>query len=294
MDLFNSLIKEISTKHNFLNISIIEEINSIIKTKLMNLYDEFKNTHNKYLFVSKLVIFGYSLEKSISSDSNIILTQLKNISGLFIPIINRIKKICYKLNLELIDDVKKNILEQIDVENSKFNKLDKLDIKKYIKYLNIQSFFKNTNIENQLKFDDFGIMVKITNPYHKNIFTNLIENIGVFTIDTSGSKIFDWFWKPLYNYNFEQITNNDYLNIFEDPNIIYSNSDEKLENKKNEKIEEFKIIQKIPNLKNKIIDNQWLENKFIQNDQILKKQTITNSIIIEDESFTIPINGENT
>jgi hypothetical protein len=302
MDLISEFLKEIKTKHYFLNISMIEQINSNISDKLNILLEQYKNTNNKYLFVAGLVRLGYELEKSINNDSNDILSlQMKNISGLIIPIISRIKKICSKLNLELVDDLKKYILELIE-EDSKNNSKNNSDIKKNIKFMNIIGFCRNVNyvISKELLFEDFGIVINISNPYYKNFFTDLIEKIGIFTLNEDKHKRFDWFWKPLYNYDLEQLSTNTlkeenfdiYKNISQEPNFLNSSNLET--NNSNIKLEEFKIIQKSLQNNIEIIENK-LNNEFLI-DTKSKKQNmsiLSNSIIIEDESFSIPIDKTN-
>lgn len=310
MDTFADLLKEISTKQNFLTIDLIEQINSNISHKLISLFDELRNTNNKYSFVSGLVKLGYELEKSISTNSSDILSlQMNSISGLIKPIVSRIKKICYELNLELVEDLKKyvqNYINNDDLINS--------DIKKYIKSMNINCFCRNVNyvISKELMFEDFGIVIKISNPHYKNIFAELVKSMGFFSQNNTRDKRFDWCWKALCNYDFQhqyfstgaeviklgEPNNNKYKNTTHENKIsnnmsnnLNSNDIFNLSNENETILEEFKIVQKIPE---NIIGQ--MENK--PNDKIkIIKQTnektskiLSNSIIVEDESFSIPIN----
>lgn len=293
MDIFRDLLKEISTKHYFLNITLIDEINSNIYSKLLNLMEQYNETNNKYLFMSGLVRLGYELEKSININSNDILSlQLNNISGLIYPIINKIKKICYELNLELAEELKKYIFDLINEEQILY-----LNIKKNIKFLNIICFCRNVNfvVNKELLFDDFGIVIKISNPHYKNIFTDLITKIGIFTLNDNKDKRFDWYWKPLYNYDLNELLN---YKLKEENNLNSLTADENNSNINNtnsdEKIEQFKIVQKIPENNIGLYENRPIE-KFTTISE-LKEQSLkilSNSIIIEDDSFSIPIDNTN-
>lgn len=304
MDTFAVLLKEITTKQNFLTISLIEQINSSISHKLISLFDELQNTNNKYFFVSGLVKLGYELEKSINTNSlDILSLQMYSISGLIKPIVSRIKKICYELNLELVEDLKKYVQNYIENETS-----TNLDIKKHIKFMNINCFCRNVNyvISKELMFEDFGIVVKISNPHYKNIFAELVESIGIFTQNNIKDKRFDWCWKALCDYDLQHqyfsisietsIETNELnkTNINKYKNIIQENklfNDLNLENENNTILEEFKIVQKIPE---NIIGSteKKPDNKLKIMNQTNEKTSkiLSNSIIIEDESFSIQIN----
>lgn len=303
METFTGLLEEISAKQNFLNISLIEQINLNIYDKLINLFEEYKNTNNKYLFVSKLVKFGYNLEITFCSNSTDILSlQMNSISGLIEPIISRIRKICFELNLELVDDLKKNIQVYID-EDKKLSS----DVKKQIKLINVNCFCRNVNyvISKELMFEDFGIVIKISNPHYKKIFSELVESIGIFTPNDGKDKRFDWYWKALHNYNLDQVSS-DELNVYGEPNI---NKCENWTNLSNESIdaiestptstitststitnmpalEEFKIVQKIPENIESTNKNKIIKNATGENFKILSKLTI-----IDDDSFSIPIDN---
>lgn len=284
MDSFSEFLKEITTKHHFLNIGIIEQINSNIYGKLINLHEHYKNTGNKYTFVAGLVRLGYELEKSIDNNSNDILSlQMNNISGLIVPIISRIKKICFELNLELVEDFKKYTLELIEEES-----ITNPNIKKYYKFMMIHGFCRNMTyvISKELKFEDFGIIIKISNPHYKNIFTDLIQKISILTINENKDKRFDWIWKPLHNYDLEQLLNYREKNLINFTNLENSHDSFNIDNY-NMNLEEFKIVQKLNNL--------GIENKsnyeFSIEEQSKEQIMLSNSIIIEDDSFSIPIDN---
>lgn len=306
MDTFADLLKEISTKQNFLSIDLIEQINSNISHKLISLFDELRNTNNKYLFVSGLVKLGYELEKSFNPNSlDILSLQMYSISGLIKPIVSRIKKICYELNLELVEDLKKyvqNYIENNDLINS--------DIKKHIKFMNINCFCRNVNyvISKELMFEDFGIVIKISNPHYKNIFAELVESIGIFSQNNTRDKRFDWCWKALYDYDFQhqyfstgveaiefgEPNINKYKNATQEnklPNNLNSNEIFNLGDENETMLEEFKIIQKIPeNIVGQMEDKPCDKIKIIRQTNDKTSKILSNSIIIEDESFSIPIN----
>ena len=261
MDTFDILLKEVSAKQNFLIIDLIQQINLNIKFKLTCLFEEYKKTNNKYLFVSSLVKLGYELEKSFSPNSTDILSlQMCSISGLIKPIVSRIKKICYELNLELVEDLKKYVQKYNEGET-----LINTDIKKYIKFMNINCFCRNVNfvISKELMFEDYGIVVKITNPHYKNVFVELVESIGIFTQNDTKDKRFDWCWKALCNYESQSQSQSksshfltsqeayvlDEINIDKYKNITRENNlPNDILNEENEitTLEEFKIVQKIP------------------------------------------------
>lgn len=322
MDTFDILLKEVSAKQNFLIIDLIQQINLNIKYKLTCLFEEYKKTNNKYLFVSSLVKLGYELEKSFSPNSTDILSlQMCSISGLIKPIVSRIKKICYELNLELVDDLKKYVQKYIEGET-----LINTDIKKYIKFMNINCFCRNVNfvISKELMFEDYGIVVKITNPHYKNVFVELVESIGIFTQNNTKDKRFDWYWKALCDYNsqsqskspyfltsqeecvLDEININKYKNMTREnnlpnnilPNNILPNNilPNDILNEVNETtiMEEFKIVQKIPeNITGPIENKQNDKIKIIKQTNGESSKILSNSIIIEDESFSIPINDNN-
>ena len=303
MDTFTILLKELSAKQNLLIIDLIEQINLSIKYRLTCLFEEYKKTNNKYLFVSNLVKLGYELEKSFSQNSTDILSlQMYSISGLIKPIVSRIKKICHELNLELVDDLKKDIQKYIENET-----LINEDIKKHIKFMNINCFCRNVNyvITKELMFEDYGIVIKITNPHYKNVFADLVKSIGIFTQNDTKDKRFDWCWKALCDYEsqaefshfltsreacvLDEININKYKNMTREnnsPNNILNEPSETTT------VEEFKIVQKIPeNITGPTENNDKI--KIIKQTNGGSSKILSNSIIIEDESFSISINDNN-
>jgi hypothetical protein len=271
MDLINNFINELSKNQYPLKLSIINEINLYVLKKI-NIILKFYNinNNNKFYLLGDFVNLGIELENMISDKNNDILSiQIKIFSELFNPIINRIKDICVEINMQLIIEFK-NLIENIIDSNIEIYKEEK----KNLKYFQINSFSKSINYMKgkDMVFEDFGINIKITNYYCKNIFLNLIESIKIFTQnDNLQNKKYDWGWKAFeYKTNINDIDTNLYI----ENNDINDINDEVINNNK-EKIENFKIIQTNIN----ISDNTDLSSNN------------SNLIIIEDESFSIPINN---
>lgn len=303
MEKFKKLLKELSIKNNFLNITILDEINDCISNKLIFLLNYYYKTQDKYLFFAKLVSFGDKLHKLIIKKNDVLSSQLYSLSGLIIPIIDKIIEICIDFNFELVKDLNKKIFDIIELEPSKY-----IDVKKNIKFLNIIVFCKNINYMSgkNVRFDDFGLMIKISNYHYKNIFLELIDEIGLFNSNDNKDKKYDWYWKAI-EHNIDDVII-DELNIYN--NTVYINDNKNVENFKDlenieivpdiiienndVKLEEFKIIQKSPENIIGIIEN-ITNNTYSIIDQS-KEQTsriLSNSIIIEDESFSIPIDNFN-
>lgn len=319
MESFNELLKELGTKPKFFSINIIEQTNLSILKKLIQIEKNYNITNNKHTFVSDLVNFGYILEFSISKKNTDILSlQMGNMAGIIKPIINRIKRICLEFNLELVEELKRNIENLIQNDTS----LDPT-IKKQIKLLNINHYYKNINYhiekdkvkdkvkaktneqENELSFEDFGITIKITNHHYKSIFSNLVERFGIFGPSDIRDKRFDWYWKALsYSEtncidtidNYKSVDCKEIMFNFNDLNNANIN-DELTENNNNDnaKVDEFKIIQKRPEDITRIFENTHSNNKYKIKNQSIDEMSkiISNSLIIEDNSFTIPIDNAN-
>lgn len=284
IDMINELIQEITSKHSFLNLSLIEQINNVVSNKLITIMDEFNLGGNKYVLLSNLVKFGYELEKSINKNNNhIISLQIASLSGLLEPIIIRIKNICLELNLELVDELKKLVLNLVNEKNL-LNPI----IKEHIKLFNIKHFCKSVNyqIERELVFEEFGITIKISNPFYKNIFSQLVEKFDIFISNNARDQRFDWYWKALDNEKQNSnIVMSEEKQIFNTENANNNEFDDLLPDIK---MEEFKIVQKQP--PSVIFETN---NKFEFNKQLKEPESrITiNSLIVEDESFLIPIDN---
>ena len=243
--------------------------------------------------------------------------QLNFLAGLIEPIINVIKNICIELNFELVDEYKNSIMDLIESEPYKYEKH-----KKNLKYIQVNCFCKNTTsiISKDIMFEDFGINVRITNSHFKDIFKDLIEKTNLFILNNnSRDKRFDWCWRAtdyknnmnefidinnVNDVNNQNSTNNDFFkqnHIYNETHCIDGSNEQSIEN-----IESFKIIQKvqeIPKLisQNNISQNNIFQNINLNNNPYSIKQSekqiskiISNSIIIEDESFSIPINNYDT
>lgn len=287
-NLINNLINELKTSNKIFIPSIVKEINLFVLNKLLNFYQIYKNNSCKYELLSNLANFGLELENVNNISNNDILSiQMNFLVELFSPIINRIRKICYEINLELIIEYKNFLFNLIESKPIKYQ-----EQKKNIKFIQINIFCRNSNyiLAKDILFEDFGITIKITNYHFKDIFNDLIVSTNFFIQNNNNKdKRFDWFWKAINHKNNLCINNSD---LSCDNENIKSNDiyNENYETNNNEIIESFKIIQQIPDL-NKIkfqsIHPQNLNTKSIKSNEMLKN--ISNSIIIEDESFSIPI-----
>ncbi len=268
MDLIDNLIDKLK-KSNKINIfvpNLINEINTFVMHKLLDVKCIYANDFNKWNLLCNLANLGLELENTIKINDDCILSlQLHFLSGIFIPIIDKIKNICVNINLVLVDEYKKKINEIITYN------LDKYNIhKKNIKYIQIIPYYNNIN--KIIEFNNFGISIKITNYHFNNIFTDLInetnsyfQNINFYT-DTK----FSWIWKvDKFNKVDKNIFSDENKNIHNDDFIIYTSN--VVDDTKS-----FKIIQMNPEI--------------ITNNMTLNKQTEKiNPVIIEDDSFQIPI-----
>lgn len=306
MNFIDDFTQELSIEPNTFCLSIINEINTFVLTKLNIIKKSYLINENKFDLLSYFVNIGLELEDIIlNKNKNIISEQIKLFSDLFKPIINKIKNICFELNIQLTNELKNTFNDIMYSNNDKY-----LEQKKNIKFLQINNFCKliyHTKIKDY-SFEDFGINIKISNIYCKDVFINLIESIKIFEQPNNqrDRKNIDWIWKafnhtPLINLidiyqNIQISEDNNTLNFVADTDIQNVNSNECI------MTENFKIIQKEPEIisKNKYnITN--LENSNISEktnsfnnteynfENSLKSKIISDSIIIEDDSFIIPI-----
>lgn len=265
MDLIDNLINELKITNDVFIPSMIKEINLYVLNRISNIYELYICNSNKYCLLSDIVNFGSELELITNDKNNDILSiQLKFVYTLFSPIIDKIKNICLKLNLELVDDIKKIINDLIKLECA-----NDIEYKKYIKYLQINCLYKNINIViGKESFLDFGISIKIINQNFKNFFENIILKTELFISNENyKDKRFDLYWKAhKYSNNISYNSNDiDQNNNFTNQNCYDTQNTSVIEN--------FKIIQK-------------------QNDtNKLFGERISKPIIIEDESFTMPIDN---
>jgi len=289
------LINELQTPENIFVPKIIEEINTFVSHKLFNINVKFVNNSNKFFLLANLANLGLELENNFNRRDNTILsTQLGFIDKLINPIINKIRNICLDLNMELVEEYKNLIYRQIELEPIKY-----AEQKKNIKYLQINCFCRNTNyvVGKEILFEDFGITIKITNCHFKDIFKNLFTNTNIFIQNNNTKdKRFDWYWKAIeYNNNLDD----KYTHTLGDENLLIIKNIETNEptdenNLDNETIESFKIIQKNQDLiKPTQSTNMVSEINILKPSDKEMSKIISNSIIIEDESFTIPIDNIN-
>lgn len=314
MNLIDSIIEELKTSECYFVPSLIEEINIFVIHKLSNINEIYKNNLNKYYLLGNLVNLGHELENiSTNTNNNILFQQLNFISGLFKPIINKIRDACLKINLELVNDYKNQIGNLIMSDLNKY-----LIHKNNIKFIQVNCLCKNINysINKEVMFEDFGISIKITNHHFKEIFKNLIEetNLPIQNYNLKDKKS-DWYWKAIdyknYTNDFDMkkqiivdsnnnvINGTNNLNDLTDLNDLNDLND--VNNLNDDSIQSFKIVQKIPEsiqslqLQSSNISNISNDFNFNQNINIIKtndKYTssfVNNSIIIDDDSFSIPI-----
>lgn len=305
MNLINNIINELEISNCYFVPSVIEEINKFVIHKLLTINEIYKNDLNKYYLLGNLVNLGYMLENILTSDNDILSLQLNFFSGLFKPITNKIRNVCLEINLELVNEYKNQISNLIMSDLNKYNIQ-----KKNIKFIQVNFLCKNLNysINKEIMFEDFGISIKITNPHFKDIFKNLIEetNLPIQNLlnNNSKDKKSDWNWRAIEYKNYSGINLNIKEQDFLDTNFIEQNNNGVISNldNLNDNVESFKIIQKIPesiqslvisNISN--ISNISSNSTFNQNINLIKpsekqmSSIISNSIVIEDDSFSIPI-----
>ena len=100
-----SFVQELK-KPNLLNITVINELNTRMSEKFENLYKSYTVSLNKLYVLQELVKFGVELENVLSSRDDFVSEQLATFGNLFIPVILRIKEICFELNNQIVTDVK--------------------------------------------------------------------------------------------------------------------------------------------------------------------------------------------
>ena len=296
MNSIENLIIELGITKKIFIPSMIREINYFVSNKLSNINEIYKNNNNKYYLLTNLVNFGLELENIIKlNDNNILSIQLNFLTGLINPIITKIRNICLELNLELVDEYKNKIYYLIETDVIKYK-----EHKKNIKFLQVNCFCRNTNytVGKEILFEDFGITIKIANYHFKDIFREFITNIFIQN-NNSKDKRFDWFWKAVDYANDNEQYNNEHSNeqYYNENNFEINNYEQSCEINNSEinnsEIKKsFKIIQKIHDTTKqfKIINENKMLNIIKPTEKEMTK-IISNSIIVEDESFTIPIDN---
>lgn len=301
MELIINLINELQTTNYIFIPASINEINKFVLNKLYQIIDNYKLTYNKYHIFEMITTIGLELENTFQinkiTNNNIISQQLNFYSNLVNPIISKIRSICLELNLELVEDAKNKIFNLINLNPNKYS-----EVQKYIKFMQINCFCRNINyvVGKEVMFWDFGITIKITNSHYKNIFKDLIEETKLFVSnDNNKDKRFDWYWKTIEQNNINSINVisdkiiKQHNNFFNTNDFSYTNNEKNIENTINTEItenientENFKIIQTQP-------ENVLQPQDIKLTDKINIIKNISNLIIIEDDSFTIPIELEN-
>jgi len=297
MDTIQKLINELETidtmNYSFIP-SLIKEFNTFVLNKLLKVLNMCKTDYNKYHILSMMVKIGLELENTFQVNkinNDIISQQMIFYTSLANPIISKIREICLELNFELVYDLKNTINNLINDGQDKYNELNK-----YIKFMQINSFCRNINyvVGKAVMFEDFGVTIKISNPHYKNIFKDLINEIELLSSnDNNKDKRFDWYWKACEsNFNNDINTNkvlmtninnqeNNFIDTVNNENII------SIENNINtENVQNFKIIQM-----QQVNNNTSEKYNIINQTKEQMTKNISNSIIIEDDSFTIPIDN---
>jgi len=306
MDLIQKFINELQTTGCSFVPSSIKEVNGLVLNKLYQIVNLFKLGNNKYQILSAMVKIGLELENTFQINkinNDIISQQLSFYTNLAKPIINKIRDICLELNLELVADLKNTIYNLINDNQDKYSLSDK-----YIKFMQINSFCRNINyvIKKEVMFEDFGITIRISNPHHKYIFKDLINEIKLLSPNNNKDKRFDWYWKAsdsnididiniLSTYIEKQENNINNINIYMNTNNNFCDENNFNDNDDKEN-NNFKIIQTQPENISQIY-NMELNNQYDITKPSIEQisKIISNSIIIEDDSFTIPIdNIDNT
>lgn len=300
MELINNLINELDVQNTNLSYmpNIIKEINHSVKQKLIFTLNKYIN--NKYSLLGSIVQIGFNLEKTfISNNKNILSQQMNFFSSLVNPIISEMKNICLQLNVELVNDFKEKINELIEINQEKYS-----NVKKNIKFLQINCFCRNINyvVGKDMSFDDFGIRVKISNSHYKEYFKEIINEFCTFSLNkNTHDKRFDWYWKAVEHCQYDNnccnitnITNNDNEKLnFQNDSLLQEMSVDNEEIVK--KYESFKIIQKEPEQTMYLNNTNSSDTKInildASDEQIPK--SISRSLVIEDDSFTIPIDNTN-
>ena len=284
MDLLEKLCLQLKMP-NYFNIHFITELNIFICKKLELILSE----HNfpilipmdKYYLLQQLIKIGIEIEMEIGMEienkkEDVVSLQLNSFSHIVIPIINKLKEICAMLNYELVEDIKFQIENKLK-DNTNIN---------LIKYLQINSLVKSffNQKQYQIPFEEFGISIKVLNVNYKNIFKELIEQFGIFTIpDKTMYKKFDWVWVVSdFNIDPNNYRNND-MSIVDKTDINHNNiltdiypeiNSETTNdiNLNNDNVESFKIVQSnyVP----------------ITNDLSINKYLIDSSNNFQDKTFT--------
>ena len=247
-------------KPNILNISVINELNLYVCDKFEKLFQLYAITKNKFFILQELVKFGILLENTLTNKIDFVSMQLSTLSNLIIPIILRIKEVCFELNNQIIDDFKSYYNLIIDNE-PKYQ--EKLKIFKSIQIFSYIKIYYNSK-PTEIPFDDFGISIKIPNPNDKYLFKDIIEFNQIFLVsDKILAKKIDWIWKA-------------------------NNSD--INNKSNYMIYETDMSTEIIiNKSLKKIDENLLENNVNKNISSNFINFLDKKIIIEDESVSLSI-----
>lgn len=297
MNFINDLIDELKTSNCYFLPSVIEEFNTFVIHKLLTINEIYKNDFDKYYLLGNLVNLGYELD-NISTTNNLTLSsQLNFFSGLFKPIVNKIRDVCLKLNLELVNEYKNQIGNLIMSDLNKYNIQ-----KKNIKFIQVNCLCKNLNysINKEIMFEEFGISIKITNPHFRDIFKNLLEEtnlpnynlLNYNSLNYSKDKKTDLYWKAIEYKNYRNVCDGINKQNILDTNSIEPTNSNNLDNSN----ESFKIIQKNPeSIQSSLTSYISNESTLGKNINIIKptdkqmSSIIANSIVIEDDSFSIPI-----
>lgn len=281
MDLLESLINELG-KQNFLNLSIITELNHKVLCRLEPIYLRYLKDKNIYFLTQELVLYGSELESLNNSKSDKILEiQMSWIYNLLSPVIFKLKQICFYLLNELVDDIKKTIdkyLELLSGTTFLHSKCLKfIQTNSSVAVLGYGKEYQMTKLADT-NFNEFGITIKITNPNYKNQLNQLIGLFQIFTLPDKSDVIlwrkFDWVWKINQT---DLITINFLKNFSPSKNLILlSEQISLLDGVSGDKTElVLDIIHKINlnSFSDKVITEQTESEQYIQNQHIVNQYT---------------------
>ena len=163
-------------KKNILNISVITDFNYSVSERFEKLFRVYNLTHNKFFILQELVNFGMELQNISDNKDDFVLEQLSTFSNLYLPVLTKIKEVCWELNNQIINDLKLTFDNIIESEQSY---KDKIKIYKTIQiFSNVKVFYNQKPKE--IPFDDFGIGIKIPNPNDKPLFKEIIDSFNIF------------------------------------------------------------------------------------------------------------------
>ena len=320
MDLLQSLMNGLG-KQNFLNLSFIRELNSNVKLQLNIIHSQYNRDGNKYNLIQELVKYGFRLETLVKSKGEEILDlQMSFFSGLLNPIIFKIKEVCFYLLNELVDDIKNIIDKYLEVFDD-INTIMSTDNRSKILYTKCSKFI-NTSMSicvpvfgkqyqmtklSETSFNEFGIVIKITNPNLKNQLKPLFELLGLFVLpdktDAFANKKFDWVWKInqlnnlSVNFSIEKnlILLKDKISQIQAQEQFYENLDSFFSDIKQTFWQPVYIQENISGkfVSGEIVSNEFVSNELVSN-ELTSNEFVANELVSDDfKSDKLDYNSKN-